>query len=294
MTEQKYSRFEKGLHHEQMIEMMLSMGLKIPNIPFAIEVLKSINFHQFVKSYGRKYFIEDSEQFEAGTYFEDIYHLYRFDSSMSDLLVGSLSFSEVRTLSVLVDHYCINYGIFSHADSSNFLLDKLHDEYLKQWNKSYHIQISDIPFYKLYNHVSFGFIDKMINNSKYADRKTICRNLNIKPKYYKFLSAWVRHLNKVRNACAHNNRLYGNLFTSFKLPNTLPSHYQDYGKGVFGAMIIFSFLLDKDDFLELILKIKALEQEYSQFDLNLSVFNFPKDWENILEDIRNTISSINT
>lgn len=292
MIERKYSKLEKGLHHEQMIEVMQSMGLKIPNIPFAIEVLKNVNFHKFVKVYGMKYFVDGSEQFEAGTCFEDIYHLYRFDTLMSAFLEKGLRASEVKTLSVLVDHYSINYGIFSHADSNNFLHKHAHNQSLKIWNKLYNTNIAEIPFYKLYNYVSFGFVDKIIHYAKYEDQKTICRNLGIKPKYYKLLPNWIKHLNKVRNSCAHNNKLFDSVFSVFKLPNSLSNHYDDYNnyqQGTFGCVIILSFIVDKGTFLQLVLDIKRLEKKFSRFNLDLGVFGFPKEWIKVIKDVRKEI-----
>lgn len=138
--------------------------------------------------------------------------------------------------------------------------------------------------------MSFGFVDKIVYLAKYDDKKTICRNLSIKPKYYKFLDAWIKHLNKVRNTCAHNGRIYDSVFSIFKLPNSLPENYQEYRSGVFGCVIIMSLILDKAVFAQLILDIKRLESRYAQFKLKLSIFGFPKKWEKVIEDIRNEIS----
>ncbi|WP_066495458.1 Abi family protein [Abyssisolibacter fermentans] len=130
---------------------------------------------------------------------------------------------------------------------------------------------------------SFGLLSKIYSNLKDEDQNKIASEYyNTKGEY---IRTWLHAISTFRNICAHYGRIYNrNLEITPKL------FRKDKKRGInndsiFAIVYIIGRLLTGEkDWDYFITRFIALVEQYDIVDLSL--MGFPKDWKQILKDLR--------
>ena len=167
--------------------------------------------------------------FVSGTRFSSVLSRYLFDQRLRSHLLEAFSFIEVSVRTQWARHlaYVFGHGEYAHLNSA--LFNKYHADNLNELQRSYD-QITNYsganihaqPIGDVIHAMSFGQLSKWY--SSLGDRKikqAISQDYKMDQS---ILLSTLRHLTRVRNICAHHERLWDlNLTTGLKIPNNLGS-----------------------------------------------------------------------
>lgn len=239
---------------------------------------------------------DDKHIYIANTSLESLYVLKKFDDSLRILLLKYISQieEEVRTITGYKFDQCNKNGRIPWYDSNAYsdsskLQDKMYaissaygelsrsrSEYVKFYMNNH----ENIPTWIMIKVVNFSTFINVLSNSKSDVTHAICKlyNLTDDNGYYnvKLLIGSLHWLRKVRNSCAHNERVYsikqypnrkdinsGRILESY-LKNLRPSYSRDSEKKIFDLFVYFKYYLsDKEfkvfmkEFQELIITLKS-------------------------------------
>lgn len=219
---------------------------------------------------------------------------------------------ERRVRSAISYYFCQKHGErqeeYLNADNYNNIsknqkgiekLVKMLDKMAKQ-NKDHEYLVyqrnkyQNVPLWVIMNTLTFGQISKMFEFLPQNMQGKICQDFgrvkkNEMIKYLKVLTLY-------RNVCAHNERLFS-YHTYIDIPDTLlheklsipknGSKYR-YGKNdLFSVVIVFRYLLPKEDFISFKNEMIHILNDYEKQKLNLErnvlfeYMGFPDNWKNI-------------
>ena len=152
-----------------------------------------------------------------------------------------------------------------------------------------------IPLWVVVKVLSFGITSELFTIMKVSDQIEIAKEYGIDPEY---LLIFLPILANYRNLCAHEDILYehktqkvipDNIYHSTLNIPFINNEYV-YGKGdLFSVVIIFKYLLSKDDFRlfmnELTYEIEALSGKLNTIgiDVILDRMGFPKNYKVLLD-----------
>lgn len=142
---------------------------------------------------------------------------------------------------------------------------------IKWYNDNYKY----FPFWVVVNVLTIGSVSRIYSKLKEADKITIAKNYKLP---YDYLGSYIRHINLVRNICAHNDVLY-----RYKSINSIPQKIKNV-KNIYERLNILKnpvtgrYLKGSNDFLATIIIFKLLLTEenfnlfYTKFKDLLSKF----------------------
>ena len=219
--------------YAEQIALLKQRGLQVPDATVAEEFLKHHNYYR-ISAY-RFPFEESKDQFQAGTSFEDLIQLYRFDRGLR-LLVGeackSLEISvRARWAYVLGE----KHGGLAYEDPAIFRNAQQHTRHLasldREIQRSHEVFISHYrdqysmprpPIWAACEVMSFGLLSRFYANIRQAStKKAIARTYGMS---VGGLESLLTHASYLRNLCAHHSRLWNRSFTiTVSLPTSQPS-----------------------------------------------------------------------
>ncbi|MEG2177221.1 MAG: Abi family protein [Oscillibacter sp.] len=288
--------------------------------PRAIALLKKYSYFSLVSGY--KTLLKAGD----GTYLpsagmDDILALYQFDDALRDSFFQAIQTIEKHIKSLLsysfVDHYGAEQGQYTTAANFDALpgskdegsrqreIKKListfvyavtppsdHDYIKHQWTAH-----QNVPLWASVKAMTFGSISKMFSLCYPQVQSDVAREFA--GVSTGALAVMLDMLTRVRNVCAHNERLYDfSVKKSRAIPN-MPIHAQLgisksgsglYSQGktdLFAALVCFRYLLEPDDFQKAVSGIDAaLANLFADTKLVpqtriLSCMGFPANWREI-------------
>lgn len=225
----------------------------------------------------------------GGTTIENLYSVKKFDEELRLCLLRYITKieEEVRTIAGYeFDKYNDNgavkwYSVDAYSPNANIrdvvkLISNAYHEVQALDKKAYinhyleHYKF--IPTWILTKAINFSTLINLIENSKNQVKDKICDLYCITSggnmPDYNLLSTSLHWLRKVRNACAHNERIYdltekGNR-TVEKYIKLLPLSYAKSNRRILDAIVYLRYYLNDDDFYEMVKQIKKLLQDLSQ------------------------------
>lgn len=215
------------------IALLESRGLEVADHAKAKEFLKHHNYYRL--SAYRFSFQDSTDQFRAGTTFDDLCKLYRFDRGLR-LLVGeackSLEISvRARWAYVLGE----THGKLAYEDPAVFYNPQLHTQHLasldREINRSHEVFIQHYrqtygmprpPIWAACEVISFGLLSRFYANIRQArSKKEIAQTYTLS---HGGLGSLLKHTFYLRNLCAHHARIWNRSFTiTVSLPTSQPS-----------------------------------------------------------------------
>jgi abortive infection bacteriophage resistance protein len=258
---------------DEQIEILKGKGLVIDDIEYARNIILRENYF-FLMGYRHLFYKSDgSKTFREGTNFRELYALFTFDRQLRNIIFKNVLIIENNCKSIFSYVLSHKYGykendylrpqnyVQSHEKQRqvNDLLRKMkrqiringgqHDA-----TKHYINNYGYIPLWVVVKVLSFGITSELYTIMKDMDQKDIAKEFHVDPEN---LLTFLPILSNYRNLCAHEDILFEH-HTQKVIPDNkyhealhiskMEDEYM-YGKGdVFAVVIIFKYLLSKDDF----------------------------------------------
>lgn len=288
--------------------------MKIPDKNHAIELLKRTSYYSLISGY-KIPFKNKEQRYKRNVSIDDVYALYLFDEELRALMLKYILIIENHTKSLISYAFCEKYGELQTAylnvnnydycaskqDGINKLVNKLKGiidnakdyVYLNYQKKRYH----NVPLWAIMKALTIGSTSKMYSFLFQSMKQTICKEF---PEVVDTqLERMIDVLSRFRNVCAHNERLFDFTYKKHVIDDTdvhrkLKIRKKDglYSRGkndLFSVIIIFYYLLDKEDFLactnsltQLIDKLTSETNKITRLQL-LKYMGFPINWTNIID-----------
>ena len=291
--------------------------LKFKSEKLAKRVLQEVGYYKLINAYKIPFIINN--QYLDNVYFEDIYNLYKFDTELKTIVFEAATNIEINFKSLLSEVISSQYGIkekiylkkenfapdTGKADEYTFAQMKKHikDSIKKQVDnmqpavKWYNENYKYFPFWVVVNILTIGSVSRIYGKLKDSDKMTVAKNYKLP---YDYLGSYIRHINLVRNICAHNDVLY-----RYKSINSIPQKIKNvkdiyeklgilknpktgrYFKGsndFLATIIIFKLLLSKENFNLFYTKFKGLLSKLKKtlspifYEKILDEMGLPENW----------------
>lgn len=287
----------------------------------AIKILKRENYYNIINGY-KDIFIDKNvttdEKFKTGTKFEHVYALYEFDRNLRGIFLKYIlkleSVMKSKISYFFSEKYKTSFNYFntSNFDNSNLaevtkLITRISST-IEQNTKNKNGQIchylnnyQNLPLWVLMKKLDFGGTSYFYNSLEKALKDKICQeileeykkeySLNmILPNDSSQLGIILFFVNKFRNVCAHDERLY-NLNTRSNKKIKFQHFYNSSiinKYNLFDLLVILKIFLLKKDFKKL---LKSLEHEFDILSQEIpsNVYNlvqiemgFSKTWTSIV------------
>ena len=287
---------KKYLSLDEQIDLLKKKKLIINNEKNAKIILQDIGYYKLINAY-KIPFVEDILRNGNRTYFdgvtiEHLYDLHKFDLALEAITFEATTKIEIKIKALMSDVISSKYGtkIKKYLNNSNFLPDKGGDpdEYtfvkMKKFIKGeikkqidnkhpaicwYNEKYVDFPFWVVANILTLGSISKIYSKLHICDQIIIAKYFGLN---YSDLGKYLKHVNLVRNVCAHNDVLY-----RYKAKNNIPQklienkykilgiekdvvtgRYKQGTNDLLSTIIVFNLLLDKQSFNEFKQKLTSL------------------------------------
>lgn len=291
--------------------------LKFKSEKLAKRVLQEVGYYKLINAYKIPFIINN--QYLDNVYFEDIYNLYKFDTELKTIVFEAATNIEINFKSLLSEVISSQYGIkekiylkkenfapdTGKADEYTFAQMKKHikDSIKKQVDnmqpavKWYNENYKYFPFWVVVNILTIGSVSRIYGKLKDSDKIIVAKNYKLP---YDYLGSYIRHINLVRNICAHNDVLY-----RYKSINSIPQKIKNvkdiyeklgilknpktgrYFKGsndFLATIIIFKLLLSKENFNLFYTKFKGLLSKLKKtlspifYEKILDEMGLPENW----------------
>ncbi|MDR0316161.1 MAG: Abi family protein [Treponema sp.] len=279
---------------QDQIDLLKSRGLQITDESRATRYLQNISYYRLS---GYMYpFLADTRQhrYKAGTTFENILSLYRFDRELRLLIFSALEKIEVALRSQISNEFSVasqdpfwytKTAYFTDPGKHAFFLKNLsdyvgrsNDVFIKHFYNTYSDPLP--PVWVIFEILPMGQFSILYSiTAKSPPRKAVADYFGVKETV---LATWLHTLVYVRNICAHHARLWNkDLRIPVKLPRKTTNKWLSTpnltDRKVYIVLAIIAYLLDTitphHTFRQ---KIKSLIIKYP--DTDIAAMGFPNDW----------------
>lgn len=116
---------QEPLTIEEQIENLFNLGLTIENADDAKSLLNDVSYFRLVKAYslGLK---PKNGNYYAGTTFNTIVQLYKFNSNFRQELFPIIERIEINLRCRLANYFSVKYGVLGYENPNNFVSPKYH------------------------------------------------------------------------------------------------------------------------------------------------------------------------
>lgn len=305
----KYTPYLKPFQTpEQIANKLISDGLIIDDINFAINILSKINYFRF-KIYLRPFLNLETKKFKPNTTFEKAYAIYCFDEELRNLLFMQISQIEIILRTILDQEiskftnnpfWYLDNDLFDNYIKIDSIRTTLRNEFqrskdqyaLHYKNKYYNQEHNDFkdmpPFWIISELATFGNILSITNNLKKSLFKqeynhNILDSLSKKfgAKNLKELNSWLHLIRDVRNRVAHHSRVWNcNYREPSGIKSKLDDEYQPTKSNKIYLLFVILDILYKNDILidDIKLSICKLIDKYPTIVEYLASMGIPKKW----------------
>jgi len=298
---------------DEQIEILKSKDLTITDEAKTKQILLKENYffisgyrHLLMKNFKDKKFI-------PGSTFEELYSIFSFDRHIRNICFKNILIIENNIKSVISYQLSKKYGFQekNYLNPSNYTEEPYKDRQVRDvLNKvrkqlafngkkhtatmHYMTNYGYIPMWILVKVLSFGLMSEFYCILKTEDKKEIAGIYNMR---YEDMEIFLYLLANFRNLCAHEDILYDHR-TQRSIPDNaihkkLNIEKQEdeyrYGKNdLFALIIIFKYMLSKDEFREMIremnYEIDILEGKIKTVPVEtiLNRIGFPINWKEII------------
>lgn len=310
-------------YEELIAKLREEKGLSVPDEVRAIHLLKKHSYFALISGY-KTLFKQPNGQYRPGTTIEDIFALFEFDNHLRNIFFQAIQSIEKHIKSLLSYAFVQKYGDsqrkYLSPESYAFLSSSDVETYLKCAEVKKLIQtyqhIVTPPFehpyiehqYKKYGNVplwvaikavTMGVVSKMYSLCPQDIQAMVSKEFPVVREHQ--LVGILDFLTRVRNVCAHNERLYDFNSGSRRAIPAMPLHQQlkiektksFFKKGqkdLFAAVVCFKYLLSPEEFrqtadqiqneiLALCTRTKLLHQQQI-----LCQMGFPSNWTDSIQD----------
>lgn len=299
---------------DEQISILKSKRLIIDDEEKTKEIILRENYF-FLMGYRHLFLTSDnSKLFQEGSSFEELYSLFYFDRQLRNIMFKNILIIENNCKSIFAYILSQKYGYRENdylrpsnynqsperSRQVNDLLKKMKRQIRvnggqHEATKHYINNYGYIPLWVVVKVLSFGITSELFTIMKNGDQRDIASEFNVDTEY---LSIFLPILSNYRNLCAHEDILFEHR-TQKVIPDNkyhkmlhIPNINNEYiyGKGdLFSVVIIFKYLLSKDDFRlfinELSYELDILEGKIKTISINkiLDRMGFPTNYKALLD-----------
>ena len=304
--------------YNQQLRILRDRGMEISNGSKAISILKRENYYNIINGY-KDIFLDNNskqiEKFKVGTKFEHIYSLFEFDRNLKGIFLKYILKLESSIKSKISYHFSDEYKMpFNFLNTNNFKTTNLGEvtslisrisTTIEKNTKSGQIphylnNYQNLPLWVLMKKLDFGATSYFYNALTDKLKDKICDEIITEYKKEYSIGSAISNdceqlakilffVNRYRNACAHDERLYNLRIVDKKIKfqhfynSQLINNYR-----LFDLLIILKVFLMKKDFKKLVSlvkeEIRSLNGDLPQNMFNMVLINmgFPKNWDSLL------------
>lgn len=311
--------------YDEQIHILTERGIKIETPTeksYAKKRLQHEGYYNLINGYKKLFliqpenpnYIEGKEQFFPGTTINEIYALYNFDRKLRNVFFKNILIFETNIKSLISyafskEHPEENYLVYTNFNTSlrnseknitnliseiqKQIANRYQDPSISHYLKTY----GNVPLWVLNNILTLGTISKFYSLMKENEQQDIAKIYHVTNSE---LKSSLFYISKVRNFCAHSNRLYcfrtttpiatTPLHISMNLPIDSNGEYLLGKRDLFACVIALKRLLPKNLFK---MFAKQIHHELNSLRTQLSVLSeadvlnamgFPLTWyEDILK-----------
>ena len=296
-------------YEQQITKLRDGKGLEISDVEYAVNLLKEHSYFALISGYKEPFKSKDGN-YKLHTSIKDIYALYTFDDAMRALLLQYILKIEKHVKSLISYSFCEAYGddqqhylnatkynyTTDNQENINDLISRLTKITSDPKNYSY-IQHQkqahgNIPLWVMMKALTLGTVSKMYSLLPQSIQHNVSKEFEYV--HESMLVQMLDLLARVRNVCAHNERLYDYNYRKGTIDDTdihrilgIPRKNNQYTKGkkdLFAVVIVLKYLLRQNDFENFIDSlsghIERLLQETKciQRKQLLKYMGFPDHW----------------
>ena len=300
---------------DEQIFILKSKNLIIDDEEYVKSVLLRENYF-FINGY-RYLFMKslNDRTFINGANFRELYALFYFDRQLRNILFKNILIVENNIKSIISYELSRKYGFkekkylnpsnFTNDPKKNRQVDDLLKKIKRQINinggqhtatKHYQSNYGYIPLWIVVIVLSFGIVGELYTILKHEDQEEIAKIFDVDVEN---LLIYLPIIANYRNLCAHEDILFEHRTQKFIPDNkyherlNIPSINGEYiyGKGdLFSVVIIFKYMLSKDDFRMFINEVSyeldklAGRLEVISIDQVYDRMGFPVNYKSLLDD----------
>lgn len=299
-------------YEQQIRKLREEKNLEIQNEDQAIELLKEHSYFALISGYKEPFKGKDGK-YKLHVSLDDIYVLYCFDDNIRALLLQYILKIEKHVKSLISYSFCQQYGeeqqhylnatnynyILKNQEAINELIARLTKVVNEPKNypyiahqKRYH---GNVPLWVLTKALTLGTVSKMYSFLPQTIQYSVSKEFDYV--HEGMLIQMLDLLARVRNVCAHNERLYDYNYRKGTIDDTdvhkmlnikkKKGHYIKGKNDLFAVVIVLKYLLKKEEFENFIDKlndyIETLLSSTRQIqkDKILKYMGFPDNWMEI-------------
>lgn len=297
-----------------MLDLLESRHMEIPDRYArrkAKIILQREGYYNVINGYKRPFLLTTKpEQFRNGTTMDEVFALYAFDRTIRNIFLRSTLHVETNVKNLISCTFSSKYG------HDNYLLYKNFDTKLKdaprkvsQLIASVQSQLSShamdpnishylknhgyIPLWVMNSIITFGVMSKFYSLMKQPDRQEVARVFKLQEHT---LGNFLQYLSKIRNFCAHGNRLYcfknkdalSDTMVHMNLSIPKDNGHFSYGRNdLFGAVIVLRYLLSGREFKRFYQELNGAINKLGSKLVTISIddvlaeMGFPPNWKDI-------------
>ena len=215
---------------DDQINRLLRRGILIQDYGEALRFLSNVNFYRF-RGYLEPFVVQTGNcglrPFQAGTTFDAVLERYRFDMRLRVLLLEAFNHIEISIRTQW--NYSLSYihggGEYSHLNPDLFTdqhsenLATLEEDYDKRGKHLHAYDFNTCPIWAISEVMSFGQLSRWYRSTIPSVRQLVADHYQLDQR---ILRSLLRHLETVRNFCAHHELLWDREFiTKFSLPKRM-------------------------------------------------------------------------
>lgn len=299
-------------YEQQLNKLIVDKGLEINDYQYAIQLLKEHSYFALISGYKGPFKRKDGK-YKLHTKIEDIYALYKFDDKLRTIVFKYILKIEKHIKSLISYSFCEEYGEeqihYLNATKYNYTNQNQEDindlitrlatiirepknyPYIRHQQKAH----GNIPLWVMMKALTLGTVSKMYS---YLPQK-IQQNVSKEFEYVNegMLVQMLDILARVRNVCAHNERLYDYTYRKGTIGNTyvhtalnISKAKGQFVKGkndLFAVVIVLKYLLSQENFTDFIAELDLVINEllsdtkmipHTQLE---KYMGFPENWREI-------------
>ncbi|MCM1252485.1 MAG: Abi family protein [Clostridium sp.] len=299
--------------YDQLIEKLSKeKKLEINNRDYAIKLLKEHSYFALISGYKGPFKGKDGN-YKVHVSIQDIYTLYIFDDSLRALFLQYILKIEKHVKSLISYSFCAVYGEnqqhYLNATKYNYNSQNQDDIYelitrltkITTDPKNYPYIIhqkkkhGNIPLWVMMKALTLGTVSKMYSFLPQSIQSNVSKEFDYV--HESMLVQMLDLLARVRNVCAHNERLFDYKYRKGTIDNTyihaalgIPKVNEQYKKGkndLFAVVIVLKYLLNENDFDSFVSELNDLIQKLLddtkriQRNQLYKYMGFPENWMEI-------------
>lgn len=296
--------------------------LEIPDEDRVISLLKKHSYFALVSGYKTLFKLPNSE-YRPGTTIEDIFALFEFDDALRGIFFNAIQIIEKHIKSLLSHSFVEKYGddqkayltpenykFIGSSPSDTYMRcaavkrliltfeAKVHPPFDQKYIKHQWKNHRNVPLWVTIKAVTLGTTSKMYSLCTQDVQAAVSKEFPVISEHQ--LVGMLDFLARVRNVCAHNERLYDFNAGKTRAIQALPLHadlkigkkksYYKHGQSdLFAAVVCFKYLLSPEEFKDTANKIDAEIQKLCartkliQKNKILCCMGFPPNWLDSIE-----------